>query len=164
MHMNEGENMVAYLKAEVLPRLFDDPNLINDYGQDPAAAARMAKLAEVSSGQAVSALTSKLGELVRLLQDASPQRLRRKHSWFGRFLGYDLQNAMTYMEAYRRIERLRPKLDATASEAKKLLAVHEELLCEQAEEVKRLEVLVEAGKPISRNTRKRGGAAAMANW
>ena len=37
----------------------------------------------------------------------------------GVFLGYDLQNAMTYMEAYRRIERLRPKLDATASEAKK---------------------------------------------
>ena len=146
MHMNEGENTAAYLKAEVLPRLFDDPNLINDYGQDPAAAARMAKLAEVSSGQAVSALTGKLGELVRLLQDASPQRLRRKHSWFGRFLGYDLQNAMTYMEAYKRIESLRPKLDAAASEAKKLLAVHEELLCEQAEEVKRLEVLVEAGK------------------
>ena len=132
MHMNEGENTVAYLKAEVLPRLFDDPNLINDYGQDPAAAARMAKLAEVSSGQAVSALTSKLGELVRLLQDASPQRLRRKHSWFGRFLGYDLQNAMTYMEAYKCIESLRPKLDAAASEAKKLLVVHEELLCEQA--------------------------------
>ena len=59
--------LVAQLKADVLPALFKKPAAIGEYGSSPDAQAAMDELGDLMEGAPVTRLATRIGEIVAKL-------------------------------------------------------------------------------------------------
>lgn len=81
--------LVAQIKAEQLPALFEDPKRLGEYGASADGTQALDRFSALMERSCVSALAVDIRNIVSKLGDADPQRIAQNPTWLERMTGRD---------------------------------------------------------------------------
>lgn len=134
------------LKREVLPRLFDEPSRIWEYGGGQTGSDGLNQLSNLMEGGSVSALAARIGEIVSMLSDADPRSIAKQPTWIDKLLGREVERQARYRVARSSLEQLLRDTEVVALRVRATLNALDKLMLSTTEDVVRLKTIVQAGR------------------
>ena len=135
------------LLKDTIPALFADPRLIADYGDEGGLSGVVASPVQgLGEKTPVAALSDKLARMVDCMRDADPRALAAKPSWLERLTGRALEREVLHQVASQTIESLMADAEGASQAVGEQVRDLDRLLAEQEVRIRRLEVLIHAGR------------------
>lgn len=139
-------NLIAELKADVLPALFKgDASAIGEYagGSSATALNDFSNLMETGS---VSALADRISGIVAKLSEADPQRIAKPATWLERFTGSAIERQARYTAARKSLDKQIADTEAVAQRVRDTVSALTRMIAGHAEEAQKLKAYIQAGR------------------
>ena len=137
---------VDSLKATVLPDLFANTSQIGEYGSTRQFVDKMDELSDLMESGSVSALSSKIAEIITALGDASPEQIAKAPNWFQRLTGAQVEKQVKYQVARKGLEQLIEEAKGHAQGVRDTLSSISKLIAGNEQEVEELRIFIQAGR------------------
>lgn len=138
-------DIVLHVKANVLPRLFANPNRIGEFG--PACSdAAMSGFTSLSDKSPVTALAVVIRQIVAKLADADPIKISKPTRWVDRLTGQAAENYVRYHVAVRDLDTLLLEAEQHADAVRALVDELDEMMGRYEIEQQELEAYIRAGQ------------------
>lgn len=137
---------IGHLKKVVLPALFSDPSLIGEFGGSAGTRTSIDQLSSLMEGGSVTRLAGTIAQLLTNMTDASPERIAKKASWFGKKFGGELERHAKYHVARKTLEDLLAEAEAQAQGVRDTVSSINALIVSHQHEISHLDAHVKAGR------------------
>ena len=144
--MTSQQLSIATLKSDVLPQLFSDPSRIGEYGAVASNASALDEFSNLMEKAAVSALASKIGQIVSALADADPQKIAKKPTWLERALGGGLEKRVRYQVARKSLDKLIEEAEGDAQRVRDTLRLLDQMMLAHVQQAESLTTCIAAGR------------------
>lgn len=139
-------NLVAELKADVLPALFKgDASAIGEYGGSSSAMA-LNEFSNLMESGSVSALADRISGIVAKLSEADPQRIAKKASWLERVMGSAIERQVKYTAARKSLDKQIADTEAVAQRVRDTISALSQMIAAHADEAQKLKHYIQAGR------------------
>jgi hypothetical protein len=144
--MSNQNVSIETLKADVLPALFRDPSSIGEYGAVESNAGALDEFSNLMEGGAVTALATKIGQIVASLSDADPQKIVESPSWIVRVLGGTVEKKVRYQVARKSLEQQLEEAQGVAQRVRDTLRTLDQMLVVHNAQAERIRLYIVAGR------------------
>ncbi|GAB0079393.1 protein KlaA [Pseudomonas sp. PS02290] len=141
-----GAVTVDSLKSTVLPDLFANTSRIGEYGSTRQFIDKMDELSDLMESGSVSALSSKIAEIITALGDASPEQIAKAPTWFQRLTGAQVEKQVRYQVARKGLDVLIEEAKVHAQGVRDTLSAINKLIAGNEQEVEELRIFIQAGR------------------
>ena len=106
----------------------------------------MDELSDLMESGSVSALSSKIAEIITALGDASPEQIAKAPNWFQRLTGAQVEKQVKYQVARKGLEQLIEEAKGHAQGVRDTLSSINKLIAGNEQEVEELRIFIQAGR------------------
>jgi hypothetical protein len=164
--MEPGETSTAVtvdkLKSEVLPTILANAAAIGEYGSTSGGAASINAFSDLMESGAVSTLAARIGEIVKKLSDADPERIAKPATWLEKMTGRQVERQVRYQVARKSLDELIADTEGIAQRVRDTLRTLDQMLAAHVEEASNLRAYIQAGREYLEENPDAGKVAAGA--